>query len=81
VRLHVWDHGYSFWREVATNEAPAGSPAAAEWTTSDPAMLSRLLAGPRLELATAVTSPPNGNGVAEIVSSDAEVTVKYRRAP
>ena len=80
VLLHVWDHD-NYWREVAINDAPADAPALVEWSTSDAALLGRLLAGPLLELTTGVTSAPNGNGVAEVASSYAEVTVKYRRAP
>ena len=38
-----------------------------------------IFAGPQREVAFAVTSPPNGTGVAEIASSYVEVEVRYRR--
>ncbi|MBI5529276.1 MAG: hypothetical protein HY897_23370 [Deltaproteobacteria bacterium] len=77
VDLKVWDEG--IWKTVVVNNSPPETPALVSWTTTDPAVISRLFFGPQQTLNFAVTpSAPNGTGTGEIAVDYAEVTVKYR---
>ena len=75
AELVVWDEGE--WKVVATNGDLASAPNKLEWTTTDPAVLSRLLLRPTLDFAVRPTAA-SGTGTGEVAVDYAEVTLRYR---
>ena len=78
--LYVWEEGR--WVELARHEASPDSPAALEWSATDPDRLERLFFGEGRWLQLLVTAlAPNGrgDGYGALATDGVELTTRYRR--